>query len=327
MSQDNVLIVNLASRFASIILSPLFGSGNRFSTKRFEGYRQIKNIFEDPIIVELITKKLGKTSDTEILFEELLLIRDLVYIPLKDDAIRIKSLKGINYLSNLKVLRLHHTDITEITQDFRHLNNLIEFDFTDGVLTKIPESIFEITSLERIRIRKQKITELPTDVKHAQNLKILDLSENMLMKLPIEIGLIDQVKLLNISQNPIEKLPNEIGYMHRLESLDIANTGISELPITLIKAEAIRVININGTKITSLDDMYFQQMHHTIKILGDQFMISARQINMLEEAAKASEKEGQFKKVFKQSITIAGVITTCVAIIVVNSLKNKSIQD
>lgn len=330
MKKEQVFVGNLATKAAIMLLSPMIDQHQHISNYRFDGYKKIEDVFPDATIAKIIANQLMKDVTTEILVEELALIRSIIYIPLKvegQEPIAITTLEGIGYLVNLSVLRIHNFTFTQLPTEFKHLVSLKELDFSTGNLINIPDAICNHTQLEQLRLRKVNLTEVNPKIQKLQKLTTLNLSNNQLTELPVEINFLDKVKVLRLNDNPLIVLPNEIGYLDALESLDVSDTKLQTLPITLVRAECLKIVNINNTKITMLSDDFFLQMHQPFKIVGKQFSLTTEQIEILQTKKKIAKvkSKNSMTYVLIKSLAVAAVITTCV-VLAVNFQSNRKLK-
>jgi len=267
MSKPPVLIANVIGQTAAMIASPFF-NGTSIKDAYFEGYRAIEDIFPDAVLAQVIAERLNKEVGQKILCEELHLVRSIVYYG--ENKTPIADFSGLEYVSNLEVIRLTHLmDLGSVPDTLQRLPRLKVIEVTHGQLTAIPEWVFQLPVVEKLNFSYQHITDLPTKVEKAKRLRSLQLTRNKISHLPSELWTLKQLQLLNIGGNPVEKISKDVVFLTKLQQLDISQTKVAKLPLNLAFLESLVYLNITGTPIKALDFLLQRRVQDKLHIEGE----------------------------------------------------------
>nr|7YCO_B Chain B, Repebody (A6) [Cyclostomatida]8H6F_X Chain X, Repebody (A6) [Cyclostomatida]8H6F_Y Chain Y, Repebody (A6) [Cyclostomatida]8H6F_Z Chain Z, Repebody (A6) [Cyclostomatida] len=199
----------------------------------------IKQIFPDDAFAETIKANLKKKSVTDAVTQNELNSIDQIYAPDSD----IKSVQGIQYLPNVRSLKLRSNklhdisalkELTNLTFLFLNLNqlqslpngvfdkltNLKELVLVENQLQSLPDGVFDkLTNLTLLHLMVNQLQSLPKGVfDKLTNLTELDLSYNQLQSLPEGVfDKLTQLKDLRLYQNQLKSVPD--GVFDRLTSL------------------------------------------------------------------------------------------------------------
>ena len=183
---------------------------------------------------------------------------------LRCENIKIKSIKGIEKLTNLTDLYVYSNQLTSL--DVSKNVNLTDLDVYDNQITNLDVS--KNTNLTYLGVSKNQLTSL--DVSKNTNLTYLDVSKNQLTSL--DVSKITNLKSLDANDNKLTslKLPNANGnkleefdvYNNSLTSLDVSrNTNLTQfvasnnqlMNLKLPSSNKLKSLNVEDNELTSLD--------------------------------------------------------------------------
>ena len=183
---------------------------------------------------------------------------------LRCENIKIKSIKGIEKLTNLTDLYVYSNQLTSL--DVSKNVNLTDLDVYDNQITNLDVS--KNTNLTYLDVSKNQLTSL--DVSKNTNLTYLDVSKNQLTSL--DVSKITNLKSLDANDNKLTslKLPNANGnkleefdvYNNSLTSLDVSrNTNLTQfvasnnqlMNLKLPSSNKLKSLNVGDNELTSLD--------------------------------------------------------------------------
>ncbi len=186
----------------------------------------------DKVLYQCILEKLNKKEDETFTKEEAAGIRVLLVLNFTStdpgwhtrEPAYVKSLKGIEYLTNLRTLHIHGHGLTSL-KGLKKLTTLVELDVSENKLTSL-EGIEKLTNLKVIWANDNQLTSL----KGVENLK--------------------KLKRLMVFRNKLTNL-KEVKNLTRLEQLwaeDNRLTDISDLK----NVKKLQRLWVGGNKLKSL---------------------------------------------------------------------------
>lgn len=105
---------------------------------------------------------------------------------------------------DLSCLRLEHVPLQLIVRCMTKGAEITEMDFSNNVLTSLPEQFcLFFPELEVLILRQNKIKKLPENFGSLTALRQLDLSHNSIKKLPNSFADLGELEWLNLSRNPL----------------------------------------------------------------------------------------------------------------------------
>ena len=179
---------------------------------------------------------------------------------------RVRSLKegDLAGLTNLQILFIDHTDLTEFPERiFSGLSSLRELQISQNrTLSSLESGVFDdLTNLGELRMNANAIAELPGGVfQDLSNLTRLEMWSNKLTSLPP--GVLDDqssLKVLKLSGNQLTTLPKGIfGGLTDLEDLDLAYNNLSSLSTDLFSSlHKLEGLNLSNNELDTLPDEVF----------------------------------------------------------------------
>ena len=179
---------------------------------------------------------------------------------------RVRSLKegDLAGLTNLQILFIDHTDLTEFPERiFSGLSSLRELQISQNrTLSSLESGVFDdLTNLGELRMNANAIAELPGGVfQDLSNLTRLEMWSNKLTSL--RPGVLDDqssLKVLKLSDNQLTTLPKGIfGGLTDLEDLDLAYNNLSSLSTDLFSSlHKLEGLNLSNNELDALPDEVF----------------------------------------------------------------------
>ena len=141
-------------------------------------------------------------------------------------------------LSNDSYEKYFHSPYTKWLLKFKEDDDSLEFriveiDWDNIGITKLPEAISNLTELTYLDIAGNNLTNLPSGIKDLSNLVKLIVYENSLSNFPSGIGNLSKLEVLEAYNNQLNELPNTIGNLNSLLKLRVQNNLLGVLPSEL----------------------------------------------------------------------------------------------
>ena len=195
--------------------------------------------FPDPTFREIVARNWDNNQNGALDAEE---ISGIVYVHVNNyEGHELKSLKGIEYFTELGWLICYKTDITEL--DVSKNVKLCSLECTEGKLMKLDLSAN--TELTAIDVRSNKLTEL--DLSANKKLTRLDCSGNKISSLNLSAN--TELTELLCSSNPLNGL--DVTKCKKLTRLTCFACGLET--IDLSDNTELTTLNIGENKLTALD--------------------------------------------------------------------------
>ncbi len=195
--------------------------------------------FPDPTFREIVARNWDNNQNGALDAEE---ISGIVYVHVNNyEGHELKSLKGIEYFTELGWLICYKTDITEL--DVSKNVKLCSLECREGKLMKLDLSAN--TELTTIDVRSNKLTEL--DLSANKKLTRLDCSGNKISSLNLSAN--TELTELLCSSNPLNGL--DVTKCKKLTRLTCFACGLET--IDLSDNTELTTLNIGENKLTALD--------------------------------------------------------------------------
>ncbi|KAJ8271422.1 hypothetical protein COCON_G00102810 [Conger conger] len=137
--------------------------------------------------------------------EVLTLGTDVLYLILKNN--RLKHVRGISALRNLKELNLSANELLEFPQEIAQLKNLEKLYLSQNGITQIPEGVFsQLEKLQFLKLSTNRLKELPSDLGNCKSLQYLNLSNNYLKDVKV-LEALCSLEELYVKSNKLTELP------------------------------------------------------------------------------------------------------------------------
>lgn len=153
--------------------------------------------FPDPHFAQSVAENLGKSKEDTITLQQLSVLSRL------DAENDISSIKGIEYLTNLRYIYLEGNHITEIPEGIGQLTNLQILSLPHNQIFEIPEIIGQLTNLQFLILNNNQISEIPDSISQLTNLQSLNLARNQISEIPESLGQLTNLQNFTLVYNQI----------------------------------------------------------------------------------------------------------------------------
>ncbi len=164
---------------------------------------------------------------------------------------KIKEIKNLKKLHNLKTLDLSKNQINEITGLSKNLYNLNELNLSKNYISKVAGFSQNINNLKALYLYSNQISRIE-GLEELRNLEILHLFDNKLEEIS-DLEALSELKILNLSNNHIIYI-NGLDNLNSLERLDLGQANISILQ-GLKKLSNLRILNLYSNKIRKIQGL------------------------------------------------------------------------
>ena len=107
-------------------------------------------------------------------------------------------------ISTLKKINLSQNKISNISDQFSRLNNLIEINFSKNEIQNFPDIILSLTSITKLNLSNNNLSILPNEINKLSNLIDINLENNLFHRIPPLLYQISSLNSLKLSNNPID---------------------------------------------------------------------------------------------------------------------------
>eukprot|EP01018_Ginkgo_biloba_P000666 Gb_01595 [translate_table: standard] len=165
----------------------------------------------------------------------------------------IEQLRTLQYLKNLKCLRLYGFELTEFPKEFLFPTNMVFMDLLQcEQLQGLPRNIGDLSALKELSIRGCKgLTELPRELGHLVSLRSLDLYKcEQLQSLPPGIGSLTALTELSLERcKGLTELPREFRQLVSLKKLELRECErLQNLPEEIGSLTTLTELSLKGCK-------------------------------------------------------------------------------
>lgn len=154
----------------------------------------------------------------------------------------------IGQLPHLTRLHIEQGLFTTLPESMRNLTNLQVLEITNSALTEFPAWLAELPNLHTISFRQTFISELPENIGSMTSLKFLTLTDTDITVLPDSICALPVLEALHLGYTALTALPENIGSISTLQKLSVDHTPLTSLPVSLFSLQ-LKELNIQGTAI------------------------------------------------------------------------------
>ncbi|WDV46873.1 hypothetical protein PV797_04035 [Clostridiaceae bacterium M8S5] len=229
-------------------------------------YEVIK--FNDKAFENIVRDLLNKPK-SDIYGYELYSLKSIDIDKYKDQ--KIKSIKDIENMPNLELVRLDDNLIKDITP-LKKLKKIKKLSIKNNLVEDI-SCINYLTDLQEIDFEGNKISEIPR-VDKLTDLVMVNLSNNKISDIS-NIQSMKHVKKLNLSTNNISSLKAlekiSQGEFNNLENLNLENNNISNAKYLSVFTN-LKSLNLENNKVTDLsnfDDMNLEYLNLSVNGVQD----------------------------------------------------------
>ncbi|MBX9830371.1 leucine-rich repeat domain-containing protein [Candidatus Babeliales bacterium] len=146
--------------------------------------------------------------------------------------------------------------LTKIPEGISCAQQVTSINFSGNKLTSLPEGLCQLKKLEKLDIRNNQITQLPKNMGNLTNLWRLDADNNDITSLPESISDLENLHWLSLRNNKLTELPNDLYKLDSLERLYVNNNNISHLPDNISWTQNLRVFDAHNNPLTQLPKDY-----------------------------------------------------------------------
>ncbi|MFC1793198.1 leucine-rich repeat domain-containing protein [Planctomycetota bacterium] len=164
----------------------------------------------------------------------------------------IADLTGLEYATNLTLLRLESNQLTSLPPEIGNLKKLEHLYLSNNQLSSVQTEIFNLTNLRSLRLENNQLSLLPAEIGNLKNLMYLDLESNQLTSLPAEIGNLTNLTWLHLDGNQLTSVPAEFGNLTKLTRLYLQSNPLTSLPAEIFGLVSLRELWLQSNQLTSL---------------------------------------------------------------------------
>ena len=216
--------------------------------------------------------------------EEIKQCNQLKSLILEYNELLDKLPESIGDLTKLESINLYQCELIQsLPPSSSKLSNLKILDLSVTVISELPAAIFELTSLVELKLFQLPITTLTSEIKNLVNLEYLDLRLTKITELPTEIGELIKItkidgctlnkalpdsfcNLINLKEldihfeNVERPLPENFGNLINLERFDPGN-NVAYLPASFGKLSKLKTLTIRNSTFTEIP-MVLTELHN-----------------------------------------------------------------
>lgn len=186
---------------------------------------------------------------------------DCTILDMTGDFNALSSLSPIlcePYLSHLKILRLSHIRISNLSEELGTLSALEELYLNRCALRTLPATLDDLSQLKILDLSRNNLERFagwkegsyhPFCLQKLSRLHKLDLSHNYLTKLPARIGKLSALIFINLEDNQLDTLPNSFGNLTNLRTLNLSCNRLKDIPFPLRSLRKLRILKIAQQQI------------------------------------------------------------------------------
>lgn len=148
------------------------------------------------------------------------------------DRNKLKHLKGISKLCNLKTLILSKNEISEFPEEIRNLVHLKKLELNQNQIRVIPEGVFScFPNLKHLRLNNNRLDGLPKDLATCRDtLEYLNLSNNLFLAIPLVVLELKRLQEFYVQNNMVRQLPEELFKELPLKMFKVNGNPLREPP-------------------------------------------------------------------------------------------------
>ncbi|KAF6125595.1 leucine rich repeat and sterile alpha motif containing 1 [Phyllostomus discolor] len=132
-----------------------------------------------------------------------------------------------------KVFIIHTNYLTSLLPKSCSLQSLLTIKVLDlhhNQLTALPEDIGQLAALQVLNVERNQLTHLPRSVGKLSQLQTLNAKDNRLKELPDTVGELRSLRTLDVSENEIRRLPQMLAHVRTLETLSLDASSMAYPP-------------------------------------------------------------------------------------------------
>lgn len=182
---------------------------------------------------------------------------------------KIKELRPLGELPNLKVIYLDSNQIKSIHPEFFDTVNLNVLNLSGNQIQNIPENISSQKKLRRLFLSENKISFLSEFILELESLEYFDLAYNQLTFISASINKLKNLQSFSAYNNQISEIKIDFTDLKKLTHLNLAMNSITELPTSLRKSKSLKSLQAYSNEINIFPNLKDAQLSHCDLNLGD----------------------------------------------------------
>ncbi len=194
-------------------------------------------------------------------------IKSLEILNLGDN--KIKDLRPLGYLPNLKVIYLDSNQIEFISPDFFDSLDLNVLNLSGNHIQDIPDSISNQKNLRRLFLSSNKISFIPESLSELESLEYFSLGNNQLSFIPSSINKLKNLQSFSAYDNQITEIQIDFAELKNLTHLSLANNEITELPTSLSESKSLKSLQVYSNDLKTFPNLENTELPQCRMNLGD----------------------------------------------------------
>ncbi|CAJ0942651.1 unnamed protein product, partial [Mesorhabditis belari] len=168
------------------------------------------------------------------------------------------QLKQLPSMKALRVLHMRNTNRTldNIPPILDDLENLMDVDFAENNLPKVPEALYKLKKLRKLDLSGNKISKIELSDGFWESLETLNLSSNELTVLPEGIIRMTRLQRLYANNNKLtfEGIPSGIGKLIQLTVLHMSHNNLELVPEGLSRCVKLQRLRLDHNRLFTLPE-------------------------------------------------------------------------
>lgn len=162
-------------------------------------------------------------------------------------------------LNNLQSLNLssNKLDDSQISQEFRNYDQLIEIILDSNCLSKIPKQFSLFNHLLLLSIRNNQLKSLD-NLNELRKLRYLIADGNLIETLKSDhLSQLEKLEILHLKSNRISQIDTKLFKLHlfNLKQLDLSSNRLNRIPIELFMLPHMDMLNLSNNQLARLPQM------------------------------------------------------------------------
>eukprot|EP00058_Branchiostoma_floridae_P013784 XP_002599272.1 hypothetical protein BRAFLDRAFT_64379 [Branchiostoma floridae] len=124
----------------------------------------------------------------------------------------------------------------------------------DNNITELPREINTLVCLERLTLNNNGLNDIIDEVFLLENLRCLDLSDNSLTQLSAAVSNLRELRELHLNKLDLTYLIEDIGWLPKLEVLSVAYNKLTEIPGSISQLKKLKVLILTGNHFDHFPD-------------------------------------------------------------------------
>ncbi|XP_019642011.1 PREDICTED: uncharacterized protein LOC109483431 [Branchiostoma belcheri] len=124
----------------------------------------------------------------------------------------------------------------------------------DNNITELPREINTLVCLERLTLNNNGLNDIIDEVFLLENLRCLDLSDNSLTQLSAAVSNLRELRELHLNKLDLTYLIEDIGWLPKLEVLSVAHNKLTAIPGSISQLRKLRVLILTGNHFDQFPD-------------------------------------------------------------------------